>query len=74
MSSDHFSSVTPLECIETIDTQTAPHSSESETNLSLNGTEVSSQDKSPVSKYLKLPAGATPSIPKKLPRARLLTS
>ena len=33
-----------------------------------------SQDDSPIFKYLTLPPGATPSIPKTLPQARLLTS
>ena len=62
---DHFSSVVPMvsfECTEVL--PVATRSSNEET----------SQADSPVSKYLTLPAGATPSIPRTLPRARLLAS
>ena len=67
---DYFSSVTPtisLECTEVV--QQSPTASQSPRDM-----EENPQDDSPVSKYLTLPPGASPSIPKTMPRARLLTS
>ena len=67
---DYFSSVTPavpLECVEVV--QSSPTACQTSSNV-----EETSQDDSPVSKYLTLPPRATPTIPKALPRARLLTS
>ena len=64
---DHFSSVSPAVATEVVCfTQPSPA-------ITPNSSEES-QDDSPISKYLTLPPGATPSIPKTLPQARLLTS
>ena len=66
---DYFSSVTPAISLECTVVQQSPTASQSPRDM-----EENPQDDSPVSKYLTLPPGASPSIPKTMPRARLLTS
>ena len=66
---DYFSSVTTAISLECTVVQQSPTASQSPRDM-----EENPQDDSPVSKYLTLPPGATPSIPKTMPRARLLTS